>query len=469
MPAVTLGFEEIEDRLRMVRRRANLFDAQHLGFIGASSIALAAALVIVTALRGSAELFSATLLVMLMIGCVALLLTPWLIVRRWRTVPAAAALIDRRAGLQDRIVTLLAVRDQQPPARLAGFLLADTLALGRRWEPRVIVPRRVPRSVYAFVVALAALVSTLWLPRDHPPRNDTAVTTLNGVNSQPIPVMPRLSGSRAEQPLAAANAQPAGDDAPSESGGAGSASASGRASGDQSGAGTNGASAANLDAPGSNQQGEAFGHQLQQMIRAAFGAQVAGRPQQLAQRDQTGAARDRERNVRSDSSQARAGQSGSARRGDNQTMKTAETKLGGNASGNAAANDAQANQPGKSGDHPRSDGPAGKDGKGSGAGNGSAGGGLLATTGGEGAASAGGELKTFKITLTSFLQGQTVKAAPEPKVPRGRVADQGFAAAPRQSSALSDQQLGDDLMRKPEIPPEFEEIVRRVYSQRPES
>ena len=74
--------------------------------------------------------------------------------------------------------------------------------------------------------------------------------------------------------------------------------------------------------------------------------------------------------------------------------------------------------------------------------------------------------KTFKITLTSFLQGMPVKPAPQPQAPRGRVSDEGFAAGARTATALSEQQARDDLLRKADIPPEFEDIVRRVFSQR---
>ena len=146
--------------------------------------------------------------------------------------------------------------------------------------------------------------------------------------------------------------------------------------------------------------------------------------------------------------------------------------LGGDQAGEPRANanerDGRANQANHPSDRPRESG-ATENGKGSGAGSGSAAGGLLASGSRRGASAAGEEMKTFKVTLTSFLQGVPVKPAPEPKARPGRVADVGLAAPSQSSTALSDQQLGDDLMRKPEIPPEYEEIVRRVYSQRPES
>ena len=468
MPAVTLGFEEIEDRLRMVGRRLNLFNAQHVGYTALSAVGFAGSILIVVALRGTPKVFSATLLVALAVGFSALLITPWLIVRRWRNLLTTAALVDRRAALQDRLATLLAVRDQQPPSRLAGLLMADTLALGRRWEARVVAPRRVPRSVYLFLTALVALGSTRWLSREAPPPNEAMAMAKSA--SQPAAPHDSLAGAKLDlhPPAAMEPAQADGGDSLPEGAASGAASGKGNAAGNLGARGDDRASSSGIGEPAADGKG-AFGEQLQQLIRQAFHAQAMGKPQPLAERDQ-----DRTGGTAERAAGDQRGQSSSApdqnRRAsgdehDLHNLNDAHGQQGGTSDRNGASE-----QPNKSGDRSSQSG-TGKSGKGSGAGSGSTGSGdlLAAQSGAHGSSAAGGEPKTFKITLVSFLQSSSLKPAPEPKTPHGRIADEGLGDGPRQAATLSDQQLSDDLVRKPEIPPEFEEIVRRVYSQRPES
>jgi hypothetical protein len=73
---------------------------------------------------------------------------------------------------------------------------------------------------------------------------------------------------------------------------------------------------------------------------------------------------------------------------------------------------------------------------------------------------------TFKLTITSFLRGVEDKDKPPRQTDKqgggAGVTTDTDATAP----ALNDQQWRDDALRKAEIPPEYEDIVRRVYSSR---
>jgi hypothetical protein len=72
----------------------------------------------------------------------------------------------------------------------------------------------------------------------------------------------------------------------------------------------------------------------------------------------------------------------------------------------------------------------------------------------------GGEPTTFKLTLSSFLAAVDSRGLPQwnGKAP---AATGGVSDASR---GLNDQQLKDDVLRKPEIPAEYEDVVRRTYS-----
>jgi len=73
---------------------------------------------------------------------------------------------------------------------------------------------------------------------------------------------------------------------------------------------------------------------------------------------------------------------------------------------------------------------------------------------------------TFKLTITSFLHAAEEKDG-QPRRPDERGSGTGLAAKRGgPAPALNQQQLRDDALRKAEIPPEYEDIVRRVYSTR---
>ncbi len=74
--------------------------------------------------------------------------------------------------------------------------------------------------------------------------------------------------------------------------------------------------------------------------------------------------------------------------------------------------------------------------------------------------------KTFKLTITSFLHAMEQKGD-QPRQPGKKTSTtESVSAGSAAQVALSERQLNDDALRKAEIPPEYEDIVRRVYSLR---
>jgi len=67
--------------------------------------------------------------------------------------------------------------------------------------------------------------------------------------------------------------------------------------------------------------------------------------------------------------------------------------------------------------------------------------------------------KRFKLAITSFLH-----AAPEQADRPGAGAWAGDAGSTGGDVALNNRQLADDALRKTEVPPEYEDLVRHVYS-----
>jgi hypothetical protein len=460
MPAVTLGFEEIEHRLRALRRRVNLLIVQQVGYVSLSVISLAAATVVVTALRASPRAFELALVLGAVVVALTIAAASAILWRRWCSLSSAAQLADREGALQDRIRTLLAVRGRRPAPRLAPLLLAESIALGSRWDPRRLVRRRVSRLLYLLVTSVAALVSTAFLSPQPPA----------AVEARTAP--PRYAGMEAASalrwPAAPVPGQKLGESVQVDQAADSSAVASGPSGEISSGAArsrpmtgkTEPTSLETLapDPEGDTASGHEFSQRLQELIRQALDAQPMGKPQQLAQRAGGGEGQ-RSPDAR-DQKRGKQGQAGSpsvsnrAREHDSERSHT------------GAAGERQAQQrPDGSKQAEVAPDPS-KAGRGSSAGGSTGSGGLLALEGEAGHAE-GARPKTFKVTLTSFLEGASTRPAEPPAKPRRRVSDQGFAPSEPGTVSLSEEQADDDLLRKGEIPPEFEEIVREVFSQRP--
>jgi len=79
----------------------------------------------------------------------------------------------------------------------------------------------------------------------------------------------------------------------------------------------------------------------------------------------------------------------------------------------------------------------------------------------------GSEAKPFKLTITSFLRtaqqpGRQPDASAKPAATGAPAIHTGGGDA-----AISERQHPDAALRKVEIPPDYEDLVRRVFSLRP--
>ena len=80
-------------------------------------------------------------------------------VRSWTTLKGAAAAADQRAGLKNRLTTLLTAPQSVHDSPLWSFLVEDSHELRERFLPVRVAPWRVPRTLFALL--LACLLATL--------------------------------------------------------------------------------------------------------------------------------------------------------------------------------------------------------------------------------------------------------------------------------------------------------------------
>jgi hypothetical protein len=79
-----------------------------------------------------------------------------------------------------------------------------------------------------------------------------------------------------------------------------------------------------------------------------------------------------------------------------------------------------------------------------------------------------GAPRAFKLTLTSFLQAAEQRDPPSLPTERRDMAGSTRGAGGEHAAVpLNETQLANDPIRKAAIPGEYEDLIRRVYSQRP--
>ncbi|MBI3302551.1 MAG: hypothetical protein HYZ72_10830 [Deltaproteobacteria bacterium] len=163
-----LALAEVEDRLRRVRARFNLYTLQHNFYSLGTALSLGVALLVVGAFTLSPWLFTLTAWPLLALLAFLLLLFLRRGVAGWTDLNAAARRIDTLAGLKERLSTLVAqltagVIGKPPPSRLWPHLLADNTARLSDWEVQKVAPSRVPWSVLPFLAAflLALFVASV--------------------------------------------------------------------------------------------------------------------------------------------------------------------------------------------------------------------------------------------------------------------------------------------------------------------
>lgn len=465
MPAFP-GLAEVGQQLRAVRQRANRLVLLDVACGAASVVTLSAAAVVAAALYGSGPSFRLTLGIASGTAAGAIAAAAVIARRRWTSLVTAARMADRRGALADRLTTLAALPTDGGPSPLVPLLIAQTAQLYERWRPPAVIPRRLPRTAVAWVAALGVLAALLawprlppgtWITRSRPPAPPSlpprsASEVRPPERSSVVPGGNRDGGTdreiaRANAPSSGGDRSDAGDQAPTDLPDGEDAAASPLAS---------------LPA------------QWQHAIRAAVRGESAGRSQPVAsgvsRQPRTGpgaqaSSADAESGAPSSEGKPGTAQDVAARAG-----KHAPTQLPGDGNtpppgatgGDAGTRPARPGESAPSKDQPPGD-PKQRGGAAPPAGGGTQAGNLLAQkpdrTGPGGTGSA-----PFKVTITSFLKA--LDEQPGAQRPAARSA--GSRAPARPAPALSDTQLADDLLRKAEVPPEYEELVRRVYSTREE-
>ncbi len=446
----------------MVRRRLNSVAAQHSAYLSLSVLLLVSTLIIISGLLSSAVAFriatwgGTAVSIGVIAGAVVLAR------RRWLDLQATAQLIDRRGQLTDRLTTLVDLRTRPRASRLAPVLVAQTLALGARWQAQRIAPRRVPRSVFVLLASLLALVSTVLIARRTPPppaseESDAATS---------------LASQTLDHPASLKAPQRAAGGARGENSGPGNASLTSGSAPPHGEPDT--ATAAKLRAGQSPPEGSlpeldgsqpSLSERLQEAIRRAFHAEAMDRPHDLAAKPAAGSDNP---DHRRDSSQGE--HDGQGRNPSEKGKPGAQPQSAQQGAASAQQRQAGGTNPGQSKGEQvaqRQDGSVPdqhRDGAAPAAGDGSSPGGLMAAKP-DGTAAGPESPKTYKLTISSFLHSIDQKSTQ----PRQQGKRPGTAAAETGSTAqaaLSERQLNDDALRKAEIPPEYEDLVRRVYSVR---
>ena len=486
MPAITLGLAEVEERLRVLRRRLNAITAQHSVYLSLSAIAVALSGLIIVGLRGSTAAFRGAMWGALVACLTAIVWSAAAARRHWLNLAATAHLADQRATLTDRLVTFVDLRARPRASRLAPVLIAQLLALGKTWQPQQIAPRRVPRSVYALLASLLALASTAFIerrpPTPPPPAQSGAgmagakttsasanapFVMANGAGAQgadgaSVPGMPQ-AGDLSHGP--APDGREASGVAPSGAGQQGAPASGAGQRGDRARDPGSGFAGDQTGKEGKEQPGSvltALPDRLQEAIRRAFHAEAMDRPQELtavsdpskrdpgSKGDGQQRSQDRQRSDASDADKidpkAQSPKNGA---GPGTQKGPGQPKAGEQVAKREDGNSANQNFDGNS--------PA--------AGEGSSPGALMGGKG-QSAGASDGTAKTFKLTITSFLHAMEQKGN-QPQQPNKKASASGSVGGGSTAQvALNERQLNDDALRKAEIPPEYEDIVRRVYSLR---
>src|SRR5262245_4652680 len=139
MPAITLGYSQIEQQIRTIRRRRNWLTLQQAIYLCGGVMLLGIAFLIVLAIRGEPLVFTVafwTTLLSIVLSALAGTRSIW---HRWIREAETPRWIDRAAQLDDRLATLVAHHGVPQPPRLLATLTSQLFALRYRWEASTLV------------------------------------------------------------------------------------------------------------------------------------------------------------------------------------------------------------------------------------------------------------------------------------------------------------------------------------------
>jgi hypothetical protein len=449
MPSFSVGFAQVEERLRIVRRRLNLLTLQDAIYRSGSLVALAAALLVALAMRGGTSFFAVAVWAAAAAVAAAIAAAGLRIRRHWLSRDQVARFADRQAGLDDRLTTLLDPRRR--PSRLHGLLLEQIFAATPRWDVDTLAPRRVPRSLPILAASLAALLFTSYFARA--PATPRSAATLpphvNSMKTEAAGPSRGLESGRADapDPARAVSALQAVGVAGADTAAAHPSSVAFRNAGSEPGAPASGATADSprADRSGSRDAGAlrqsddaapGMANKLQDAIRKALGAHDTGGAQPGtppgAQARGT-SEQDRGTNPHSDSG------AGARREGTDSTRP--------------AATSATTQPPSASSNLPGS--------------------GSAATAGARGAPAGGlfgspteAHLPIGRSQNVAVSLGALSTVAPSGAEPQRQDFPVGDAAGADAHAPASpaDEQIPDAPLQKAEVAPEHEALIRRIFT-----
>jgi hypothetical protein len=183
-----LVIADVEDRLRQVRGRFNFQTIQHHLYRLGTALALGSALLIVCTFLLSPLLFTLISWPVLVFLAFCFLFFLRSSVADWADLNEIARRVDTKAGLKERLATLVAqltsgVIGKSPPSPLWPHLLAENSALLSEWEVRKVAPSRIPWSIVPFLLALllALFVASVPLLSDRSTQDPFSLANLQTV------------------------------------------------------------------------------------------------------------------------------------------------------------------------------------------------------------------------------------------------------------------------------------------------
>lgn len=147
-------------QIKAIRTRLNLLAIQYWLYATIAVLIGAATLIFLAALALRPLTFLAAGVLVVVCALVAAVRVTRMALRSAANPTRAAAVADRRAELKGRLATVLALAETPPPSPLWPYLVEDTYALRQRFEPAVVEPRWISRSIVA-PAAAGILAATL--------------------------------------------------------------------------------------------------------------------------------------------------------------------------------------------------------------------------------------------------------------------------------------------------------------------
>lgn len=181
----------IEGQTSSARQRLNRFAIGEAAFRGGGAALFGMAALVLLAFSLPARGFAIAAWTILAVVAAVSIVRIRRAAQAWVPRAAAALVIDHRAGLEDRLATLVSVSPAARRSRLWEFLLHENLRLMPHWEPRGLEPRSMPRGSWFFalslVVALTTIAGRAWHSRSStsPAGGEEAALTNQPPGAQP--------------------------------------------------------------------------------------------------------------------------------------------------------------------------------------------------------------------------------------------------------------------------------------------